>query len=89
MTENDFDETVITCGDCEFWMEMKTEEDPPAAANESFGRCYCRPPQVFPAQQQNALGQVQMGFINVRPALDSNERACGDFEPRDPPKLSS
>lgn len=82
------DETMMTCGDCEFWVEMQAGDDPPAA-NESYGRCYCRPPQVFPAQQPNALGHMQLGFINVRPALPSTERACGDFEPRDPLKLAS
>lgn len=53
-----------TCGACAHWVRMDCDTD-------AVGECYLSPPMV----------QVDDdGYMLVRPILEGNERACGQFK---------
>lgn len=81
-------ESTCTCGECYYWVKFLAAKpingSEPTPCN---GLCWRYPPTVIPVQQKTALGQMQHGFINVRPTLAETERACGEFEQIDTPNL--
>lgn len=54
-----------TCGQCKHWRKVD-------GAQDDIGECYFNPPQFKPDEEGG-------GYELIRPILESNEHACGQF----------
>jgi len=86
-------DTVMVCGECVCWEPDPRDPAPQSGIVEREpeprrGTCWRYPPKVFLAQQPNALGHPQLGFLTARPQLLETERACGEFDFKDAPNLA-